>query len=273
MCRLLVFILLGLLSCELEAQTYFEKYLDGGLRDIGIAVVAFPNGNLAIAGVSARANGINQGFLMNYDTANDTFNFWFLDEEKRSSLMLLSNTGTGKAIAGGMVAPTPRRDDWLVYEMTSSGVVQPMVRFGEMFVDEELRGLIVLPDGGFVGTGGYSTQNIGMVSRFDNEGNELWSTGFTSANSRFNIFGGARQIGDDYLVTGIVDDTQINWSLLLVSLTETGSLNWSKKYEILRWRIVRKPVILACVSIIVGEEKFIPETALLAGTVRIPSLK
>ena len=104
-----------------------------------------------------------------------------------------------------------------------------------------MRGCTKTSDGGFVVSGsiGDSIRDVGLLMKFDQDGDSLWSRRYgdtTSTDYSSTIFYVCQQLPDDgYLMAGLFYISSDDWDILLVRTDRSGTPKWSHTYGELHW--------------------------------------
>lgn len=233
--RLISFLSLSLLPVWLAAQpAYFERLLDSGTDDFARGIVLLPN-RVAIAGYTEPEDrSSRRGTLHLTDRDGQLTTARTFPGERRNYFLDITPapaSGPQQFLMAGWTNDSITLDNWALYRMDADGNQLGSFGWGEREKDEEIFGLLTLPDGTIVAAGAESTTNDAIIARFTTNGDLLWRRNFTVAGSRYTSMQRIATAPDGILVAGWTTDAEINYATLLVKYDLDGNLLWRRKFE------------------------------------------
>jgi|GEM_PF-6357608 gliding motility-associated-like protein len=233
--RLILLLLRLLLPGWLLAQPeYFERLLDSGTEDVARGIVLLP-GRVAIAGYTEPTDrSSRRGTLQVTDRDGLLLHARNFPSERRNYFLDITPAPTASPdqfLMAGWTNDSITLDNWALCRMDTDGNQLGAFGWGEYLKDEEIFGLLTLPDGTIVGAGAESTTNHAMIARFTSEGDLFWRRNFTVANSRYTSLQRMAVAPDGILAVGWTTEVEATYPTILVKYDFDGMLLWQRQFD------------------------------------------
>jgi len=222
-----------LLFCPalLIGQATFQRYFDLNGDDVARDAVLLSPDRLVMVGNSLDSNGLIHNAVLVLDDEGSVMSSATIDYPLRTQGQAIARQTDSTFWMGAWRSPIDIVDDWMVYRINAYTGEATGFGWGAENVDEQIRAMAAMPDGGVTVVGNTGDLNEAIISRLDANGNELFRKGFSIPDNRFTIFTDIELLADgDLLVAGEFRSETSFSGYLLARISPAGALIWSLQY-------------------------------------------
>lgn len=222
-------LLLGLIPA---GAATFNKAIGGTGSDEGRAVITTSDGGLLFVGNTPT---VNNGDIVVVKTSVSGTIAWqknYGTSTGTETAFYVTELNSGNFIIGGMITVSGEADALLI-NITSSGSLVSMKKYGLAGEIESVTGLCATSDGGYAATShrdDMSTYGDIVLFKFDASDALSWQTVYTAPGTQTETGSGIQQTSDGgYIICG--STTYVSpTNQLLLKLSSTGSVSWSMAF-------------------------------------------
>lgn len=216
----------------LIGQATFQRYFDLNGDDVARGAVLLSPDRLVIVGNSRDGNGLTHNAVLVLNGEGAIVSAATIDYPLRTQGQAIARQTDSTFWMGAWRSPIDIVDDWMVYRINAYTGEATGFGWGAEDVDEQIRAMAAMPDGGVTVVGNTGDLNEAIISRLDANGNELFRKGFSIPGNRFTIFTDVKLLPDgDLLVAGEFRSETSFSGYLLAKISPAGALIWSRQYN------------------------------------------
>lgn len=223
-----------LLFCPalLIGQATFQRYFELDGNDVTRSAVMLSPDRLVMVGSSQDSNGLTHCAILVLDGEGALVSSATIDYPLRTMGEAIARQSDSTFWMGAWRSPIGIVDDWVVYRVNAYTGEATGFGWGAENVDEQIRAMEAMPDGGVTVVGNTGDLNEAIISRLDADGNELFRKGFSIPGNLFTIFTDVELLPDGDLLTAGQFRSESSFSgYFLAKISAAGELIWSRQYN------------------------------------------
>ena len=223
--------LLLLCPALLIGQATFQRYFDLNGDDVARDAVLLSPDRLVIVGNSQDGDGLTHNAVLVLNGEGAIVSAATIDYPLRTQGQAIARQTDSTFWMGAWRSPIDIVDDWMVYRINAYTGEATGFGWGAENVDEQIRAMAAMPDGGVTVVGNTGDLNEAIISRLDANGNEIFRKGFSIPDNRFTIFTDVERLPDGNLLAAGEFRSETSFSgYFLAKISATGALIWSQQY-------------------------------------------